>query len=577
MSGLAAQWATAANREKFAIDSNLIENMIAVVKPTSFLLSLTSRDGRQMYASIHSNGQLLLWDVKLKRELSSSMLGSTNLTAVNTWRTPNQIIVASVSKGTTILKIFEEHVPVGELKLDDTGNVTKLRKSSISTRRQSGAPSSPSTRASRVDRNDGDDDAKPLAPRTARVPLVRAVFHVHASIAIVLLEPVDAEHGPTAKLVDMEDGQTQDVDVYGNGPPAFKEEDSDGNEENQEEQVKPILQQAKVDKLIQARIVEQQIKGRSQRILVCLYDSNRIVQCTLYDNETHEVMLFEEGAGERQRGDCPICFATLPNPNSNETYHLVVSYQSMMIRWWQVSLTAGKILAQVTLNAAVTHLTVFDWPSPTGQSANISPVVEKPAGSPAGPRRGNARFSVFSREKGNENAVRQSVRLVTEDPEHQASEKSAPTSPNARASLAHLQGGLNGFIRQRASVKNSIGHPRASVESREASKRQPGLRQSMTDVTSPHDDFVVNKDQSCLCIVGFDVAGGMPILLSRLGKMARVYICNDHFVDKSAKVDQLACDGSTIAVQISNGDIRHMEFVYEDEVIPLKDIPMDLP
>merc|ERR1719454_1746961 len=106
-------------------------------------------------------------------------------------------------------------------------------------------------------------------------------------------------------------------------------------------------------------------------------------------------------AGDRQRSDSPICFAVLQNHYCCDAYHLVASYQSLMVRWWQVSLTGGKMLSQVTMNHAITHMTMFDWPSATAATAaahpnHISLPVEKPVGVPTGPKRGNARFSVAS-------------------------------------------------------------------------------------------------------------------------------------------------------------------------------------
>jgi hypothetical protein len=91
------------------------------------------------------------------------------------------------------------------------------------------------------------------------------------------------------------------------------------------------------------------------------------------------------------------------------------------------------------------------------------------------------------------------------------------------------------------------------------------------------DEFLHTKDQSCLCIVAYDVNGAMPVFIARHGRIAKVYTCADHLTDKSAKVDQLICDGETIAVQTSAGDVRHIEFVFEDDVISLKNVPMDVP
>lgn len=559
MPGLNHHW----NSNAAQVDGLEVSDCL-VTMSKSFLLPLVGKDNMQMYASITSKGQLLLWDVKMKRELSSSMLGASGLTAVSGWRYPNQMIVASSSKGITTLKIFEEHTPVGQIRLDNTCKVTKLRRSSFGqTRDDHDSPR-------RTSKKSFIDGKTPRSVTGAPLSLhVIAVFHVRNAQAIVLLEPVDRDHGPTAKLVDMEDGLVQDVDVYGSGPPVYND-DSDG--EDGPLMSAPVihmgqLEAPKVDKLIQARIVEQQIKGRMQKMLLCLYDSNRLVQCTLHDNELHEVMLVEDLAGERQRSDSPICFAVLPNSLSNDdAYHLVASYQSLMVRWWQVSLTTGKLHSQVTLNAAVTTLTMFDWPSTAGQTASISLPVEKPAGSPTSPKRANTRFAAAvpkNHDQGSVATTRQSVvRVVADEPEH------ARASIAAHVPLAGLHGGLSGFIKQRASIKGR------------ASQISPGFKQTQAlgaaATVHTHDDYMVNKDQSCLCVIAFDTSGTMPIFIARGGRITRMYTSSDHFVDKCAKVDQLVCDGNTIAVQISSGDIRHIEFVFEEELISIKSVPLDV-
>merc|ERR1711865_230987 len=106
-----------------------------------------------------------------------------------------------------------------------------------------------------------------------RARLVVALFYAFDSQAIVVLEPDNKEAGPTAKLVSMEDGSVQDVDVYGNGPPVIIPEDSDGEGGSPVE----VPLQSSVDKIIQVRVVDQMLRGAMQRMLVCLYDSNRLV------------------------------------------------------------------------------------------------------------------------------------------------------------------------------------------------------------------------------------------------------------------------------------------------------------
>lgn len=78
-----------------------------------------------------------------------------------------------------------------------------------------------------------------------------------------------------------------------------------------------------------------------------------------------------------------------------------------------------------------------------------------------------------------------------------------------------------------------------------------------------------------LLIVAFDVVGAMPLFIARMGRISKVYTCSDHFVDKLAKVDQMWCQGKTIAVQLNTGDLRHIEFVLDDEPLSLTDVPME--
>merc|ERR1719440_721875 len=98
-------------------------------------------------------------------------------------------------------------------------------------------------------------------------------------------------------------------------------------------------------------------------------------------------MLHEEGSGgERGRApDVPVCFAVCEN-KQNDAFHLVVSYSTLMMRWWQVGLTAGKMLSQVSLPSALTHIAAFDWPLQKSQG-EVAQQVEKPKASPnpAGP------------------------------------------------------------------------------------------------------------------------------------------------------------------------------------------------
>jgi len=612
MPGLNAQWA-ASNAQRQGVAGGAVEfdfsgDFLNMKRPASFLVPIVERDGRHMYTSLTSKGQLLIFDIKLKKEIASSMLGASGLTAVNVWKVPNQMIVASTNKGITTLKIFEGSKSVGEVKLDYLYQVTRIRRSSAMHR--SSMQRSDSARTS-VAMRDTSADASPKTQKDVskesgsatsnrrsaeawrgskmrlsresiqsggpRVLNVRYIFHASNDQAIVIVEPVSAEHGPTAKIVDMELGQVVDVDVYGGGPPTFDDdrEDDEQLEDFATKRLDAAAQHLKVDKLIQATTLDLKVNGKSQRFLVCMYDSNRLTQFNLQDNELHEVMLVEESADVRKRWDFPITFAALPNTYCNDTYHLVATYQSSMIRWWQVGMTSGKMLSHATLNAAVTHLTMFEW-TPPQSSSTVPSQLEKPSGAPGGFKSRRSHFSLPAskdKETGSASPERHrhaSVRVVTDKPEEQRHVKT-PQSQHKGGT----HGGLGSPLRKRSTVKSH----RSSLSSR-MHRHSLGSQLSASGGLLAHsvtDDFLVNKDQSCLCIIAFDVVGSLPIFIARGGRIGKVYTCNDHFVDRGTKVDQLRCDGDTIAIQLSNGDVRHMEFFFEDQTISMKAVPLDLP
>jgi len=593
--------ATAQRDQLLCLDS-MAELMIS--KPVSFLVPLLTKEGLKMLASISSKGEFILWDVKLKREIASSKLGATGLTAVNRWSGHNQIIMGSTNKGVTTLKIYEEHTPVASITLDNMSHssgprVTRFRRaSSIGSRAAFGAtmdPVSPAsafesprsghsmkTRKSVVGLDHGANPSRPT-----RTPPIRSLFHVCDATAVMVVDALDRQHGPTAALVDMEDGDVTSVDVFGNGAPEVVK-DADSDDEDDEDKHLDRFGEKRVDKLVQSALVVQTVKGRQLRMLICLYDSHRLVQVPLTEGlgEIHEVLLHEDTGGDRKIVEIPICFSVLPNEQS-DAYHLVVSYTTLMVRWWQVGLTAVKLQSQVTLTAAATHLAVFDWPVPvmTPQPPSLPrktqclpPVDKLPGGLGSSPRsHGHARKSMSTMSMG----------TTTTDKAHEQSPDSARGPGRASQSGASISLAL---LRGRPSVKSQHGHDgRRSIlivdghRSSEHGRKKSvyGHRSSQVAAVNAQavkgDEFLHTKDQSCLCIVAYDVNGAMPVFIARAGRIAKVYTCADFLTDKSAKVDQLICDGETIAVQTSAGDVRHIEFVFEDDVISLKNVPMDVP
>ncbi|CAE8600125.1 unnamed protein product, partial [Polarella glacialis] len=102
--------------------------------------------------------------------------------------------------------------------------------------------------------------------------------------------------------------------------------------------------------------------GAQHRALVCLWRSNRVCILIFREWELFEMMLLDETATTKQRLDSPICGMALPNPEGDETFNMVVSYTSMVIRWWQVSLTSCRQQAHIVLTFAVNNLTAIHRP-----------------------------------------------------------------------------------------------------------------------------------------------------------------------------------------------------------------------
>lgn len=593
-----AQWST--NKRKILmqqVDSLAGDGAAQVAKRQAFLVLNTAKDNRPIYSSITSRGVMLQWDIRLKREVRNTALGSTSITAAGPWRFPNQLIVVSSTRNQVSLRIFEDSVPIEGLSFNMQDEVKLHRKSTAGARRRSSV-------SKEKTKEDGENAGLDRMDRldAKRMPMVSALHHVHGKVAILIFDPVDSESEPTARMVDFDEGEVESVDIYGIGPPSIIDSD------DEEETVKPKI----IDKIVSTQMIEQQFRGRQQRLLAVLYESNRLCLLTVNDSVLHEQMLLEEGATERQRNDSPLAFVALPSQTA-DSFNMIVSYQSMMLRWWQVSLSQSKLQAHTTVTAAITHLAILDWPTtPAGGQA---PAIDKhdkflpglQASAPAAPRK------IPHAPK---STLVNSVRLSLAPPivERTTSGRCASSDKvSARASLfkkkehlpeASLSGSLPRPVDGRPSVKvvadefdgrasanppttiraslaaSARRHSTASngARTRASIRRHSGANSSESDRaadTHGGDDTFSPKDPGCLLIVAFDLMGGMPLFMGRNGRIVKVYTCSDHFVDKSAKVEQLLCDGRSVAVQLSNADIRHFEFVLEEDVINLTDVPME--
>jgi len=346
-----------------------------------------------------------------------------------------------------------------------------------------------------------------------------------------------------------------------------------------------------------AQLIEHNLRGRLQHVLICLYDSNRICQTTVAEGLLHEQMLLEEGASERQRQDVPLTCVVRPS-TIPETFNIVISYTSLMLRWWNVSHSQCKLQAHVTLTAAITHLAVLDWPTSTGAGVHtpatdkheqVLPQLLASSGSSSRKNHHVGKSTLVMSARSSIAPHFSSVSMLQEklSARDRLSSKQAPNALSG-SGPRHLDGRMSvrmmgddlpnltpGVSRTRCSFQK---RDRFSIDSaRRFSISRPsviGTAEQAAGARTTEDSFNP-KDHGCLLIIAFDLIGGMPLYMAQKGRISKVYTCSDHSLEKTVKVEQLLCDGKSVSILLSNGDIRYFEFVIEDDVISITDIPMD--
>merc|ERR1740129_1257801 len=334
--------------------ANPAEALFMSGRQHNYMLACSLRDGRNIYAVVRSTGVLIQWDVKLKRELSSSLLGSTLVTGVASWETASQILIASQSQGQICLRVFDDRTPIMGVTLTRKGEVKRHRASVWHRDRR--------TRTNtEVLVTQTDASMSETACEIGKNwPPVCAVYHVEGTRAIIVFDHDGEDPEATALVVDLDKGTSNCVDIYGDGPPedrfAQLDEDALGQD----------CPAAKVDRLVTLHTVELNVgHSSSGRTLVLLYDSNRLCHFTFHDEQLYEQMLLDEGTSIRNRSDKPIEFAVLTIPElAEDVYNLVVAYHSMVIRCWFVTLSRCRLQAQLNFGHPLFHLVALNWPTP---------------------------------------------------------------------------------------------------------------------------------------------------------------------------------------------------------------------
>merc|ERR1712032_89206 len=99
-------------------------------------------------------------------------------------------------------------------------------------------------------------------------------------------------------------------------------------------------------------------------------------------------------------------------------------------------------------------------------------------------------------------------------------------------------------------------------------------RQSIFSEFSASDGATGLQSGACILLIGTDDRGNMHWFLIFETSIVKVYTCSDHFFSQAVKVEQLWSQDGAIATLLSSGDIRHTEFVLDNDVIDITRIPL---
>eukprot|EP00931_Biecheleriopsis_adriatica_P028205 TRINITY_DN16859_c0_g1_i1.p1 TRINITY_DN16859_c0_g1~~TRINITY_DN16859_c0_g1_i1.p1 ORF type:complete len:618 (+),score=132.07 TRINITY_DN16859_c0_g1_i1:354-2207(+) len=481
------------------------------------LIPVLTRDGRLLYAVAEVEGIITFWDVRQKREWETYNLVNSvtkgggsgqgavsalhrtaqfsidalwrmlKITAVGPGRSPSQFVVAASSPNGVILRVFDEltihqgmAVPLENIPWD-TWPVFPDQTEEV-TQTQKGKPYL----------------KKPMVQ-------IHAVFHIDATKVLATAESLGRPE--VAMILDLECNTVDILDIYADGPPlpsAWQPEFDDADdgtfanaasEDGAPEEEVDEEEEIERDSLVMVKTVEkqklQEIPGSRHTVLVCVWKSNRVCMLTTKDWQLYEQMLLDENATMKTRLDAPICGVATAN-QKEAALNLVISYTSMIIRWWQVSLGSCFQQACLVVNSPVTNLSLLTVP-PAAQSAQVQ--VTTPPGERSTPRAGNRDMS--------------------------------------------------------------------------SSAGRRGQKTSSAQVAAPQDD-----PPTGFFIGAADLTGAVLMLSGKGDNIKSIYTCADLSYEPDLMVDQLWCMETCIALQLRNGDVRHIEFQdFEDNLMQLSDIP----
>lgn len=536
-------WAERNKHEESVHTQNSFHSLSALVglgtKASCFFLPITTRDGRHLYVVAERSASITLWDLRHRREYQSfSFAGSTGsrlselcrecvedveVTAVGAGPSTSQFVVAGVTETGLLLQLFEEKKLLQDFSFsfeDFPWDEWKLFP--------------PLELEEKIHFHQEDEDDK------SHTVKIRGIFWSSPLQAVAIADSEDPEKPEVALLLDLDGssvGSVQILDIYCDGPPKL-----DAIEEMTETQdlsglsasipsaasaadelqtESSFSEKEERDKLVMVKAFERQRFPESkypQSGLVCLWKSDRLCIVTYSDWKVHDQVLVDDPGTAKDRLDMPLCASILPGDGACS---VLASYASMIIRWWRVSLKSCFQQACVVLSSPVTNFGLL-------YCYGEAPPEDY-----------------------------QEYRRI--------SQSSLDMSKAARQSL-----NFTSFTTSSQRVSTLGG---GGTSQKLSSQRRPS-RSSGSDpkVTLSLDNGLVESSATIL-ISAIDRSGELTIFLGQRANLKKIYtIYSDLSTSPSTTVDCIWMMETHVALLQRNGDVRHIEFDINGELMRLADL-----
>lgn len=538
-------WAERNKHEESVHTQNSFHSLSALVglgtKASCFFLPITTRDGRHLYVVAERSASITLWDLRHRREFQSfSFAGSTGsrlselcrecvedveVTAVGAGPSTSQFVVAGVTETGLLLQLFEEKKLLQDFSFsfeDFPWDEWKLFP--------------PLELEEKILHQEEDDKSD-----KSHTVKIRGIFWSSPLQAVAIADSEDPKKPEVALLLDLDGssvGSVQILDIICDGPPkldAIEEmtetQDLSGlsasipsaaSEADELQTESSFSEKEERDKLVMVRAFERQRFPESkypQSGLVCLWKSDRLCIVTYSDWKVHDQVLVDDPGTAKDRLDMPLCASILPGDGACS---VLASYASMIIRWWRVSLKSCFQQACVVLSSPVTNFGLL-------YCYGEAPPEDY-----------------------------QEYRRI--------SQSSLDMSKAARQSLNFTSFTTSS---QRVSTLGGIGGTSQKLSSQRRPSRSSG---SDPKVTLSLDNGLVESSATIL-ISAIDRSGELTIFLGQGANLKKIYtIYSDLSTSPSTTVDCIWMMETHVALLQRNGDVRHIEFDINGELMRLADL-----